>query len=248
MARIIPLRRLPVFSIVDPPDAAFQFKKGAAFLISKPKGRSSYDIVRYLRKCIDLGKVGHAGTLDPAAAGLLILCCGKGTRTISEIQQLPKTYHAQITFGASTFSFDLETEVKATAPFKHITLASLEKVLTKHFSGRTTQVPPMHSALKYKGKPLYKLARKRKEVERKPREVTIYSCRILRFNLPKVELIIRCSKGTYIRSIANDLGKLLDSAAHLSALERTAIGPFKNENALTIDDLDLLFSQSNSKL
>ncbi len=244
MARIIPLRSLPIYSIVNLPDPSISFNDGAAFLIDKPKGRSSYDVVRHLRKCIDLHKVGHAGTLDPAATGLLILCCGKGTRTVSEIQDLPKTYRAEITFGTSTFSFDAKTEIKETAPFKHISLESVEKALNENFSGVISQVPPMYSALKHNGKPLYKFARKQEEIERKSRQITIYSSRILSFNLPKVELTIRCGKGTYIRSIANDLGKLLDSAAHLSALKRTAIGKFKNEDALTIEDLDLLFSQS----
>lgn len=241
MARIIPLRSLPVFSIADPPDQSFSFEDGAAFLIDKPKGWSSYQVVTYLRKCIDLGKVGHTGTLDPMATGLLILCCGKGTRTVSEIQNLTKTYKAEITFGTSTYSYDAETEVKEEKDFEHITKRKAEQVLRKHFSGPISQVPPMYSALKHKGKPLYEYARNNEEVEREPREITIYGFRILSFNLPEMELVIRCSKGTYIRSIAHDLGLKLNSAAHLSALERTGIGDFKNIDALTIDDLNLIF-------
>ncbi len=245
MARVIPLRDLPIFSIVDPPDHSFPFKKGAAILINKPKGWSSFETVKHLRKCIDLRKIGHAGTLDPMATGLLILCCGKGTRTISELQDLPKTYRAEVTFGASTFSYDAETEVEKKATFEHITEKTVEKALKEHFSGVTSQTPPMYSALKHEGIPLYKLARKNEEVERKSRRIEIYSSRILSFDLPRIELLIRCSKGTYIRSIAHDLGLKLNSAAHLSALERTAIGPFKNEDALTIEDLNLIFGSKN---
>lgn len=244
MARIIPLHKLPVFSIVDPPDSTFSFEDGAAFLINKPIGWSSYEVVKHLRKRLDMSKIGHTGTLDPAACGLLILCCGRGTRTVSQIQELSKTYWAEITFGASTYSFDAETEVKNKADFEHVTRNAIENVLNEYFTGEVSQIPPMYSALKHNGTPLYKLARQKKSVERKARQITIYSSRIVCFNLPKVELTIRCSKGTYIRSIANSLGEKLNSAAHLSALERTAIGHFKNKNALTIEDLDLIFGSS----
>lgn len=241
MARIIPLRSLPVFSIVNLPDPAFPYEEGAAFLINKPKGYSSYKIVTLLRKYIDLRKVGHAGTLDPMATGLLILCCGKGTRTVPEIQNLPKTYKAEITFGASTLSYDAKTDIVNEAAFDHIQPDDIKLALKNHFSGTITQTPPMYSALKHKGKPLYKIARKGKEIERKSREITIYSSRLVKYNAPRAEAIIRCSKGTYIRSIAHDLGLKLNSAAHLSVLERTAIGVFKNENALTIEDLSFIF-------
>lgn len=244
MARIIPLRKLPVFSIVNPPDPNFSFKEGAAFLLNKPSGWSSYDVVKHLRKRLDMSKIGHTGTLDPMAEGLLILCCGKGTRTVSQIQNLSKTYRAEITFGTSTYSFDAETEVKATASFTHITQNDVEIVLDKYFAGEVSQVPPMYSALKHNGTPLYKLARQNKKVDRKARQITLYSCRVVNFSLPKIEMMIRCSKGTYIRSIANSLGMKLNSAAHLSGLKRTAIGHFKNEDALTIEELDLIFESA----
>ena len=241
MARIIPLYSLPVFSIINPPDPDFNFKKGAAFLIDKPKGWSSFDVVKHVRKCVDLRKVGHAGTLDPMATGLVIVCCGKGTKTIQEIQDADKAYRGEVTFGASTQSYDAETEVVETASFNHITKEKVLEALSQHFSGDIEQVPPMYSALKRDGTPLYKLARKGKKVEREPRDVTIHAARIITCELPKVSLYIKCSKGTYIRSIAHDLGKKLDSLGHLSALRRTAIGDFNVKDALTIEDLDLIF-------
>lgn len=245
MARIIPLRSLPVFSIINPPDPDFNFAEGAAFLIDKPKGWSSFDVVKHIRKCVDLRKVGHAGTLDPMATGLVIVCCGKGTRTINEIQDAAKAYEGEVTFGSSTQSYDAETTVADTAPCDHITKQKVLIALKQHFSGEIAQVPPMYSALKKDGTPLYKLARRGEEVEREARHVTIYAARIISVDLPKVELYIKCSKGTYIRSIAHDLGQHLNSLAHLPALRRTAIGDFSVKDALTIDDLDLIFGIEN---
>ncbi len=245
MARVIPLHSLSVFSIINPPDPGFNYTDGAAFLIDKPQKWTSFDVVKHVRKCIDLRKVGHAGTLDPMATGMVIVCCGRGTKTISQIQDQPKTYVGEVTFGASTPSYDAETEIDKEAPYTHITKNKLEQVLESDFTGTIQQVPPMYSALKKDGKRLYKMAREGKEVEREAREVSIHAARVINFDLPKVELYIKCSKGTYIRSIARDLGVKLDSLGHLSALRRTAIGPFNVEDALTIDDLDLLFSPEN---
>lgn len=237
MARGIPLSELTFFSKSNPPDPSYDYQSGAAFLTDKPKGWSSFDVVKYLRKAIDLRKVGHAGTLDPMATGLLIVCCGRATKSIEQIQKLHKEYVAEITFGASTASYDAETEVEKTAPYDHITQSDLAQVLEEYFSGTIEQVPPMYSALKYGGKPLYKLARQGKEVKRHARQITIYETNILKFDLPQVKLRVECGKGTYIRSLAHDLGTHLDSLAHLSALERTAIGPYSNNDALTIDEL-----------
>lgn len=241
MARAIPIDKLPVFSKNNLPDPAYDFSKGAAFLISKPKQWSSFDVVKYLRKCIDLRKIGHAGTLDPMATGLLILCTGKGTKSISEIQSQPKEYIGEVTFGASTPSHDAETEIDESAEYKHITKAMIEEALENRFSDQIIQTPPMYSALKHKGTPLYKLARKGIEVKRTPRQVIIYDTEILDFRNPKLELYVKCSKGTYIRTLAFDLGKALDSLAHLTKLNRTAIGDYKNEDALSIDELNAIF-------
>ena len=206
-------------------------------MIEKPKGWTSFDVVKYLRKCLNLRKVGHAGTLDPMATGLLIVCCGRATKSISQFQELKKVYVAELTFGASTPSYDTETEVEKRAPYEHIKTESIRSVLDEHFSGTIKQVPPMYSALKYGGKPLYELAREGKEVEREARQVSIHETEIMEFSPPVLRLRVVCGKGTYIRSLAYDLAIHLDSLAYLSGLERTAIGEFKNSDALAIDDL-----------
>ncbi|MDX1585412.1 MAG: tRNA pseudouridine(55) synthase TruB [Balneolaceae bacterium] len=241
MAKAIPLEQLPVFSKKNLPDPSYEFLNGSAFLISKPKQWSSFDVVKHLRKCLDIRKIGHAGTLDPMATGLLILCTGKGTKSISQIQSQPKEYVGEITFGASTPSHDAETDIEERAEYEHITRSMIEKALENRFSGQIIQVPPMYSALKHNGTPLYKLARKGKEVKRTPRQVIIYETEILDFKNPKLDLYVKCSKGTYIRTLAYDLGQAVDSLAHLTALRRTAIGEFKNEDALSIDELDDIF-------
>ncbi|MDX1672836.1 MAG: tRNA pseudouridine(55) synthase TruB [Balneolaceae bacterium] len=237
MAKAVSLDQLPVFSQNEPPPPDYDYTKGALMLVDKPSGWTSFDVVNYLKKSLNAGKVGHAGTLDPMATGLLVICCGKATKTVSQIQSMPKEYEGVVTFGASTPSRDAETEIEETAPFEHITREKIDEVLENHFSGEVEQVPPMYSAVKHKGKRLYKLARQGKEVKRKPRIVEIYETRILEFEPPKLTLYVKCGKGTYIRSIAYDLGKKLDSLAYLSALTRTAIGPYSNGDALTIDDL-----------
>lgn len=241
MAKAIPLADLPVFSALNSPDQNFLYAEGAAFLINKPKGWTSFDVVKFLRKCIDLRKIGHAGTLDPMAEGLLILCCGKGTKTISEFQDASKKYVADIQFGAATPSYDAETEIAYRKPADHLTREAIEEVLENKFSGQITQIPPMYSAIKHKGEPLYKLARKGKKVKRKPRQVIIHETKILECNLPQLKLYIHCSKGTYIRSIANDLAEELNTAGHLIGLRRTAIGEYKADDALTIEQLKEIF-------
>lgn len=241
MAKAIPLSELPVFSKENLPIRSFDYKAGAVFLVSKPKNWSSFDVVKHLRKCLDIRKIGHAGTLDPMATGLLVLCTGKATKSISQIQEQPKEYIGEVTFGASTPSLDAETEIEDTAGYDHIRRQKIEEVLEEQFSGQIIQVPPMYSALKHEGTPLYKLARKGKEVKRHPRQVIIYESRILHYENPRLKLYIKCSKGTYIRSLAFDLGKALDSLAYLSGLERVAIGDFTNSKALDIEDLEEIF-------
>lgn len=227
----------PVFSTSNRPPADFDYDSGAVFLLDKPKSWSSFDVVKYIRIRIK-AKVGHAGTLDPMATGLLVACCGKATKAVRKFQDLPKEYRAVIQFGAATPSYDAETDIEATASFDHITEDMVRQVMAERFSGEIEQVPPMYSALKHKGKRLYKLARKGKEVKRHPRRIVIHSYEIVDFQLPVVTLDIRCSKGTYIRSIAHDLGKALDSLAYLKALTRTAIGPYLNSDAFTIEEFN----------
>lgn len=242
MAKAIPLSELPIFSNLRLPDPAYDFSKGAAFLINKPRGWSSFAVVKFLRKCLNLRKIGHAGTLDPLATGLLILCCGNGTRTVSEFQETSKEYIAEMTFGSSTASLDAETVPHRRSSFNHLSREKINAALAADFSGQIIQIPPMYSALKHEGDPLYKLARKGKKVKRKPRQVLIREWKILECNLPRLKLYIKCSKGTYIRTIADDLALKLNSAGHLTGLHRTAIGKYRNEKAFTIDQLQEIFS------
>lgn len=241
MAKAIPLEELPVFSLTNLPSPDFDYAEGAAFLINKPKGWSSFDVVKTLRKCLDLRKIGHAGTLDPMATGLLILCCGKGTRTVSEFQEASKEYVGEVIFGSTTPSHDTETIPEKRAPFDHLTRKKIQQALDEYFSGQIVQIPPMYSALKHNGTPLYKLARKGKKVKRKPRQVIIHKSEILECNLPRLQLYIRCSKGTYIRSIAHDLAEKLDTAGHLIGLKRTAIGNYTSSEALSVKQLKEIF-------
>lgn len=233
MTKALPLDEIPVFGKNNIPENQTDLTKGGIFLINKPKEWSSFDVVKFLRKRIRVKKTGHAGTLDPLATGLLILCCGKATKSISLIQDLPKIYKGEFTFGAETATYDSEGEITGKASWKHITEKNIEEVLNQEFTGTIEQVPPMYSALKYGGKKLYELARKGEEVVRLPRQVTIYRHKILSYKPPKLTIEITCSKGTYIRSIARDLGEALQSKGFLSALERTAIGHYLLVDALT---------------
>lgn len=233
MAKALPLENIPVYGKKKLPGKNTELTKGGIFLVNKPLEWSSFDVVKFLRKRIRVKKTGHAGTLDPLATGLLILCCGKATKSISQIQDLPKIYLAEITFGKETTTYDSEGEITTEAEWNHITKEHIERVLESGFSGTVEQIPPMYSALKYGGKKLYELARKGEEVVRFPRQVTFFEHNILEFKPPKLTLKTKCSKGTYIRSLARDLGEALNSKAYLSALERTAIGHFSLEDALT---------------
>lgn len=233
MATALPLEDIPVFGKHNLPNKETDLPAGAIFLIDKPLEWSSFDVVKFLRKRIRVKKTGHAGTLDPLATGLLILCCGKATKSISMIQDLPKTYMAEITFGKSTTTYDAEGEIDEEAGCEHIDEELINNVLESAFKGTVDQIPPMYSALKYGGKKLYELARKGETVERPPRQVTFHDFEILDFQSPKLTLRVKCSKGTYIRSLARDLGEALNSKAYLSKLERTAIGHYLADDALT---------------
>ena len=214
------------------------FLNGQILLIDKPLEWSSFQAVNALkwaiRKKFDLKKIkiGHAGTLDPLATGLLIICTGKFTKKIPELQGQIKEYTGTFTLGATTPSYDLETEVNQTYPTEHLSEAHIKEA-TKEFLGEIEQVPPVFSALKKDGKRLYELAREGKEVEIKSRKITITAFEITRIQLPEVDFRVVCSKGTYIRSLAYDFGKALDSGAYLSALRRTKIGDFNVNNATT---------------
>ena len=182
-------------------------------------------------------KIGHAGTLDPLATGLLIICTGKFTKRITEIQAQAKEYTGTIVLGATTPSYDLETEVDATFPTEHISEALILET-TKQFIGEIDQKPPVFSAIKKDGKRLYELARAGEEVEIQSRKTTIHEFEITRIQLPEVDFRVTCSKGTYIRSLAFDFGLALQSGGHLSALRRTKIGDYSVENGVTPDDFE----------
>lgn len=217
------------------------FINGEFLLIDKPKYWTSFDLVNKvkseIRKKLQVKiKVGHAGTLDPLASGLMIICTGRATKMIEKFQDLNKEYVARIQLGATTPSFDLETEVDKIYDYKHITEEQLKDTV-KYFTGRLDQVPPIFSAKFVDGKRAYSLARKGKEIKLESKEVTIYEMNITEFNLPVIELRVLCSKGTYIRSLARDIGEKLNSGAHLIGLKRTAIGDYKLENALNVSEM-----------
>tara|TARA_B100000963_G_C22615029_1_gene666877 strand:- start:1132 stop:1854 length:723 start_codon:yes stop_codon:yes gene_type:complete len=212
-------------------------------LVNKPLGWTSFDVVKYVRSRIQKKKVGHAGTLDPMADGLLVLCFGKATKSIDQIQSLTKEYNAKIKLGGSTPSYDAETQVDQQAAYDHITLEDIEQKLLSEFSGDIQQIPPMYSALKRNGKKLYELARIGKSVDLESRLVHVYSTDIHSFTGNTLELTINCSKGTYIRSIAHDLGIALGSRAHLCGLTRNKIGDLEAKQALEISVFDSLFKQ-----
>ena len=216
------------------------FKNGQVLLIDKPLNWTSFQVVNKLRWNIkqQFGlkkiKVGHAGTLDPLATGLLIICTGKQTKEIHVYQGQIKEYTGTITLGATTPSYDLETEVDKTYATEHIS-EELIKETTAQFIGDIQQKPPIFSAIKKEGKRLYELARKGETTEIKARTITISEFEITNIDFPKVDFRVVCSKGTYIRSLAFDLGKVLNSGAHLSSLRRTKIGNFSVEKANSIE-------------
>ena len=220
-----------------------ELEEGSVLLINKPKNWSSFDVVKKIRSIIkekyDIKKIkiGHAGTLDPLAEGLLILCTGKKTKEIINYQNQKKIYCGEITLGGITPSYDLETKVSMKFNTSHITNAMIiEKA--KSFIGKIEQRPPIFSALKQDGERLYKRARRGEVVKIKCREVYVERFDILEINMPKILFKVTCGKGTYIRSIAHDLGKKLNSGAYLSALSRVSIGRYNLEQAIEVCDFD----------
>lgn len=222
------------------------YLSGQVILIDKPANWTSFDVVAKVRRLIKVKKVGHAGTLDPLATGLLIICTGKKTKEISNYQEQRKKYTGIITLGKSSPSMDLATEINEQALPENLTEENIFEVRDK-FLGKIEQIPPMFSAIKHKGKSLYKLARKGKEVEREPRQVEIYSFEITKIDLPDIHFEISCSKGTYIRVIANDFGNELGCGGVLSLLRRTEIGDYSIDDAYEINEFSSLFNQVEDK-
>ena len=217
------------------------YLEGSVLYIDKPLTWTSFDVVNKIRWSLktNLGikkiKVGHAGTLDPLASGLVIVCTGRATKQITQYQDLEKAYDAQILLGATTPSFDLESEVDKTFPWEHITEEMIQQALEK-MTGPQDQMPPIFSAKSVDGKRAYNLARQGKEVVLKKHPIIIHKLELLSIDLPKLSVHVECSKGTYIRSLARDLGEELNSGAHLTALRRTRIGPYKVEDAISLDN------------
>lgn len=206
-------------------------------LINKPLEWTSFDVVNKLRHRLKIKKIGHAGTLDPLATGLLIICTGKMTKRIDEFQAQEKEYVGKLVIGHTTPSYDLETMPAEAMNIDSVTETQIRDT-AKRFTGPIRQVPPIHSAIKINGQRAYELARKGKEPELKPREVEIREFEILGVEKPTVKFRVVCSKGTYIRSLAHDFGKALGVGAYLAELCRTRIGNFTLENALTIDQVE----------
>lgn len=205
-------------------------------LVDKPKGLTSHDVVDRLRRHFGFKKVGHCGTLDPAATGLLVIVLERATKLQDHLMADDKTYEGTMLLGVATDSQDADGEVTAEKPVPPLTVEDLERVLDR-FRGDIQQVPPMVSALKHKGQPLYKLARKGKTVEREPRAVHIYDFRLLALDSPRVQFRVTCTKGTYVRTLCADIGDIVGCGAHLAELRRLRSGKFDVQEARTLDQL-----------
>lgn len=218
-------------------NAESPFASGKVLLIDKPLGWTSFDVVRKLRHLIRIKKIGHAGTLDPLATGLLIVCTGKFTKRINEFMAQEKEYTGTITLGAVTPSYDLETEPVDHRDIGHLSLQNIQEAMVQ-FTGSILQVPPAHSAIKVNGKRVYELARKGQSVTLEPRRITISTFEATRYSEGVLQFRSVCSTGTYIRSLAHDLGAALQCGAYLSSLRRTRIGAFAVEQAQTPEQFE----------
>ncbi len=213
-----------------------QLQEGLVLQVNKPLHWTSFDVIRKLRSALSIKKIGHAGTLDPLATGLLLVCTGKKTKTISHYQELEKVYRTEMVLGKTTPSVDLETPFDSETSYDHVTEADIEQAAAS-FLGAIEQVPPAYSAVKLGGERAYKKARKGDTVQLAPRPVFIHSLVITDIQLPCIKLEVTCSKGTYIRSLVRDFGERLGTGAYLSALCRTRIGAFRLEDAYEVEDL-----------
>jgi tRNA pseudouridine55 synthase len=209
---------------------------GIVLLVDKPYGWTSFDVVKKIRNALKIKKVGHAGTLDPLATGLLIICAGKMTKQIDTFQQQEKEYTGTFVIGKTTESFDLEKEVVEVADISHILASDILSAVAQ-LTGNILQIPPMHSAIRKEGKRVYESARKGITLELEARPVIVHAFEITDVSLPEIHFRVVCSKGTYIRSLARDLGDLLGVGAYLSALTRTRIGNYRLEDAKSVPDL-----------
>ena len=206
-------------------------------VINKPHGLTSHDVVARLRRKFKIRQVGHAGTLDPMATGVLVVLLGKSTKLFNSFVGFDKAYRATMILGTVTNSADIYGEVLRTAPYSNITLQNIEKVFSQ-FQGEVDQVPPMVSAIKFQGKKLYELARKGITVERQPRKIIIHSLKIEDVKIPEIKFYLECSKGTYVRQLAEDIGEKLGCGACITQIERVKVGTFSLDEAVTIEDVN----------
>ena len=228
-------------------DTNSEYYKGKVLLIDKPLGWTSFDVVKKIRILTRVSKVGHAGTLDPLATGLLIVCTGTFTKRINEFMAMEKEYTGSFTLGATTATYDLESEPLNFKNYDHLSEDQIHAA-SRQFIGEIFQVPPAHSAIKMEGKPAYKLARKGKEVKLEPRKIFIKEFQISQVKLPIVHFRVVCSTGTYIRSLASDFGDALGCGAYLSSLRRTRIGNFHVEDAMQIEEFQKLVNPSGKPM
>jgi len=215
------------------PHPKLDFEAGIIINIDKPVGWTSFDVVKKIRNVVKVKKVGHAGTLDPFATGVLLICTGRATKKVNELMSLKKVYRAEIELGKTTDSYDCTGKVTSSHSINDLDEARVREV-SAQFVGEIDQIPPMFSALKQNGKRLYKLARKGITVDREPRRVCIHDLQVLDIDLPKVCIEVVCSRGTYIRALASDIGKTLGCGAYLKTLCRTRIGRYRVEDAETV--------------
>ncbi|MBF0504697.1 MAG: tRNA pseudouridine(55) synthase TruB [Candidatus Omnitrophica bacterium] len=206
-------------------------------VVNKPEGITSHDVVAFVRRKFKMRRVGHAGTLDPMATGVLVLLLGKSTRLFDKFVAFDKTYRATLRLGVKTTTADIMGQVLLERPYTEVDEAKIKDVFVR-FTGEIEQMPPMVSAVKHKGERLYKIARQGREVERQARRVRIDELRILRCRLPDVEFLMSCSKGTYVRQLAEDVGEVLGCGACISQIERTKVGPFEIKDAVILENLN----------
>jgi tRNA pseudouridine55 synthase len=214
-------------------ESAFE---GRILNLDKPEGWTSFDVVRAVRHALRIRKVGHAGTLDPFATGVLLVCTGRATKQVSELMGFDKEYEAIIQLGVTTDTMDLTGKVSKTTDFREVTLEQIEPVC-ENFRGNITQIPPMFSAIKVKGERLYKKARRGEVIEREPRKVTVHELELKEYRAPFIAIRVVCSKGTYVRVLAHDIGEQLGCGGHLKSLVRTRIGPYEIAEARQVSEL-----------
>lgn len=215
---------------------SFKMRDGV-LIVNKPSGMTSHDVVDFVRKSLKVRRIGHSGTLDPIATGVLLILVGKATKLFNRFLGFDKEYVATLTLGARTNSGDISGRVIETKDYKEVTKEKINEAFTR-FTGRVFQVPPMFSALKHKGKRLYFLARRGIEIERPARTIIVKELKLLDFNLPQIKFYLKCSRGTYVRKIAEDIAYSLGTLGCISWIERQAIGPFNIKEAISLDEID----------